>query len=183
MRPWKLVGCAGGRYILIFLMLGLSRSVVADSTGITFYKDVEPILRRNCVECHRAGQFAPFALLNYADAARRAQQIALVTSKRFMPPWNADVGGVAFRDSRRLTDVQVAALRRWAESGAAEGKPLTRPVSVSESESWSWPDRAPDLVLTLRAPFPIAADGPDIYHRFVLPLNLPRDRWIRMAVF
>src|SRR5579862_1584455 len=107
-------------YACAVLLSGLSRYAAADGGRLTFYRDIEPILRRNCVECHRPGQCAPFPLIRYTDAVRRARQIALVTQKRFMPPWNADAGGVAFRDSRRLTAAQITVLRRWAEGGAAQ---------------------------------------------------------------
>src|SRR5579862_4763483 len=167
--------------VLMLILAGLNRSAIASGARVTFHQDVEPILLRNCVECHRPGQCAPFNLLSYEDAARHARQIALVTRKRFMPPWKADAGEVEYRNCRRLTDAQIGVLQRWAEGGAAEGKPAGRLVAASRSAAW--PSGAPDQVLTLRTSFPIASDGPDIYHRFVLPLNLTRDRWIRMAVF
>jgi hypothetical protein len=39
---------------------------------VTFNKDVAPILFTNCVSCHRPGEAAPFSLLTYEDAKRRA---------------------------------------------------------------------------------------------------------------
>src|SRR5579871_2079657 len=168
-------------FMLPAALLSLCRGAVASGADVTFHRDVEPILMRNCAECHRPGQCAPFNLLSYEDAARRAQQIALVVRKRFMPPWKADTGDVEYQNCRRLTDAQIAVLKRWAEGGAAEGKPAGKQAAPLRSDAW--PSGPPDLVLTLRTPFPIAPDGPDIYHRFVFPMNLTQDRWIRMAVF
>ena len=37
-------------------------------SGVTFHKDVEPILQRNCQGCHRPGETAPMSLLSYKDA-------------------------------------------------------------------------------------------------------------------
>jgi|SRR5579871_2518492 len=176
-------GLIKGPLLSALLLLALSRSAVADGGRLTFYQDIEPILRQNCVECHQSGKGAPFSLVGYTEVARRARQIALVTGKRFMPPWSADAGGVAFRNSRRLTDPQIAVLKRWAAEGAPEGRRVRPPSSVPHQESDAWPEGAPDLVVKLRTPFPIASDGPDIYHRFVLPLHLTEDRWLRMAVF
>jgi hypothetical protein len=34
----------------------------------TFYRDVLPILQKNCQSCHRPGQIAPFSLLTYESA-------------------------------------------------------------------------------------------------------------------
>ena len=38
----------------------------------TFNKDIAPILYENCATCHRPGEVAPFSLLTYQDAAKRA---------------------------------------------------------------------------------------------------------------
>ena len=58
--------------------------------SITFNKDIAPIIFNNCASCHRPGEVAPFSLLTYADAKKRAKQLAHVTETRFMPPWKAD---------------------------------------------------------------------------------------------
>ena len=73
----------------------------------TFTQDVAPILYQNCVLCHRPGEVAPFSLLTYQDAAKRAALLAEVTRKRIMPPWHADDGPVPFRHARRLTDGEI----------------------------------------------------------------------------
>ena len=54
--------------------------------NVTFSEHVAPILFNNCTRCHRPGEAAPFALMNYDDAKKRARQIAEVTHKRFMQP-------------------------------------------------------------------------------------------------
>ena len=58
----------------------------AGSPPVTFNKDVAPIVFRNCAACHRPGGDAPFSLLTYADAARRAAKIGEQTLARHMPP-------------------------------------------------------------------------------------------------
>jgi mono/diheme cytochrome c family protein len=58
----------------------------------TFNSVIAPILYQNCATCHRPGQVAPFSLLTYSDAAKRASLIATVTQKRYMPPWKAEPG-------------------------------------------------------------------------------------------
>src|SRR6266581_632243 len=55
--------------------------------ALTFSHDVAPLLYRRCANCHHTGGVAPFALTTYADAAKRANLIAQVTAKRYMPPW------------------------------------------------------------------------------------------------
>ena len=56
------------------------------ATAPNFSHDVAPILYSRCVSCHREGGVAPFPLVTYAAAAKRARLIATVTAKRYMPP-------------------------------------------------------------------------------------------------
>ncbi|MGE0534010.1 MAG: redoxin family protein [Pirellulales bacterium] len=53
---------------------------------ITFSRHIAPILYANCTECHRDGEVAPFSLVTYEDAAKRADWLAEVTADGLMPP-------------------------------------------------------------------------------------------------
>ena len=53
----------------------------------TFAREVAPILHAKCASCHRAGELAPFPLLEYTDVARWSEAIAIETKARGMPPW------------------------------------------------------------------------------------------------
>src|SRR5690348_18361839 len=44
---------------------------VAQSSQVTFNKDIAPIIYHNCSPCHRPGEAAPFALLSYNDVAKK----------------------------------------------------------------------------------------------------------------
>ncbi len=90
----------------------------------TFNKDIAPILYQNCSTCHRPGEVAPFALLSYQDAAKRAGLISNVTKSRFMPPWKPEPGFGKFDHERRLTTEQIALIQEWAAAGAPEGRSL-----------------------------------------------------------
>lgn len=93
----------------------------------TYNKDIAPILNSQCALCHRPGEVAPFSLLTYQDAAKRAGLIAAVTQKRFMPPWKPEPGPqpsyAKFQHERRLTGEQIAMIAAWAKAGAPEGSP------------------------------------------------------------
>ena len=95
----------------------------AESAGPpTYYRDVAPILQKNCQECHRPGQVAPFSLLDYEQARKRAQDIAAVTEERQMPPWHASTTeGGPFRDARVLTDREMQDARRLGRRGLPGG--------------------------------------------------------------
>ena len=144
----------------------------------SYYKDVAPILQKNCQDCHRPGQVAPFALMTYDQARKRATDLAHVTSERVMPPWPASpTFGGPFRDQRVLTDAEIATLKDWTEAGSPEGDPKDAPEPRTFSSDW--PLGPPDLVLTMPEPYELKGNGEDDFRVFVLRTELPADRWIR----
>ncbi len=147
----------------------------------TFTKDVAPILWRNCADCHRPGEVGPFSLLEYEDAAKRAEFLASVTASRTMPPWKAEPNFGRFHDERRLTDAQIDLLRRWAEAGAPRGDAADLPERPTFVEGWQL--GKPDLVLEMPTEFAIPADGPDIYQCFVIPIPIDGHRTVAAAEF
>jgi mono/diheme cytochrome c family protein len=148
----------------------------------TYHRDVAAILQKNCQECHRPGQVAPFSLLDYAQARKRADDIAEVTEHRAMPPWHASTSeGGPFRDARVLNDRDLKTLAAWANAGAPEGDPKEAPPPrVWNSD---WPLGPPDLILKVTEPYTVGPSGPDEYRVFVLPSGLTEGRWIAAADF
>jgi AhpC/TSA family len=88
---------------------------------VVYNRDIAPILQANCMNCHRDGEVAPFPLVSYSDASKRARQIARVTASRFMPPWKPEPGFGHFVDERRLSERELSLVADWANSGAPEG--------------------------------------------------------------
>jgi Flp pilus assembly protein TadD len=159
----------------VFALLCLC--VPLSAASVTFSKDVAPILFRYCAPCHRPGEIAPFSLLSYQDAQKRAAQIAIVTGKRYMPPWPPEPGYGDFAGSQRLTDAQIDVLARWAKSGTAEGNPADLPPAPHFVEGWQIGQ--PDLVLHMRAPYRMPASGEDVFRNFVIPVDLKETKYIR----
>jgi hypothetical protein len=148
--------------------------------SVTFNKDIAPILFNNCATCHRPGEAAPFSLLSYSDARKRARQLAAVTESRFMPPWKADHSDYTLRGDRRLTGDQIGLIRQWAEEGAIEGTGALPPLPKFVD---GWQLGTPDLVVKMGDTFSVPKDGPDIYRNFALPLGLTEDKFIRAIEF
>ena len=153
------------------------------STGAppTFTRAVAPILYRHCATCHHAGEVAPFPLLTYEDAAKRAKLIVTVTASRYMPPWQPEPGYGHFQGERRLRDAEITTLRRWAQAGAPQGDSGQLPPAPHFPEGWQL--GTPDMTLRMPKPFSIAADGPDQYMCFVIPLHLTADKYVRALEF
>lgn len=144
--------------------------------SVTWSKQIAPIVFNNCSNCHRPGEVAPFPLMNYADAKKRARQIAIVTQSRFMPPWKVDEGKEKFQDAHRLTDTEIGMIGQWAEDGAPEGDAAQAPKAPAFTSDWH--NGKPDLVLQPEAPYELAAEGDDVYRCFVIPTNYDEDRYV-----
>lgn len=149
----------------------------AAQPAVTFSKDVAPVLEKHCVACHRAGEAAPFALVTYEDAAKRAAQIAAVTRRRYMPPWPPEPGHGDFVGARRLTLSELSVLEQWAATGAARGDSNWVPKALPKVSEWQLGE--PDLVLALDRPFALAAEGADVFRNFVIRNSLKQTRYVR----
>ncbi len=158
---------------------GLLAFFLSAAPAPTFSHDVAPILYSRCVSCHRDGGVAPFPLVTYAAAAKRAKLIATVTAKRYMPPWLPSEPH--FQHEMRLSAAQIALLASWAAAGAPEGNPRETPAPPKVPDGW--PLGTPDLEAVMPAPFAVPADGPDLYQCFVIPAPapapVPKDHWVR----
>jgi mono/diheme cytochrome c family protein len=86
-----------------------------------FGSSVLPILQSNCVSCHStAGPGASHLLLaTAADAEKNADFIYSAVADRYMPPWPAGDGDLAFHDDRRLTEAQLESLKQWSDGGGS----------------------------------------------------------------
>jgi tetratricopeptide (TPR) repeat protein len=147
----------------------------AATADVTFNRDVAPIIFANCATCHRPGESAPFSLLTFDDARRRAAQIAEVTGRRFMPPWLPERGHGKFSGARRLTDADIATLEKWAVAGAPEGDVADLPAPPSFPDGWQLGPA--DLVLE-SPPSSLAAEGGDAFRNFVIPIELASPQWV-----
>lgn len=160
---------------------GVGPLLAGEPEGVTFNKDVAPILFNRCAGCHRPGEVAPFSLLGYRDAAKRSGLIAELTESRKMPPWKADEGVGHFADARRLTDDEIAVIRKWADSGAVEGVAADLPKPPQFTEGWQLGE--PDLIVKMPEPYTLTASGPDEYRCFVLPVSIPSGKYIESIEF
>src|SRR3984893_5132137 len=116
-----------GALLMIVGALAAAVRSSAAQPGVTFNKDVAPIVFEHCAPCHRSGEIGPFSLLSYDDARQHATQIALVTERRTMPPWKPERGRDEFVGDRSLTDDQIRLIHEWVASGGKEGDPADLP--------------------------------------------------------
>ncbi|HRX83363.1 MAG TPA: redoxin domain-containing protein, partial [Pirellulaceae bacterium] len=68
----------------------IGRIKTPDETAVVTYSNqVARIFQRQCVECHRPGEIAPFSLTNYDEVVGWADTISEVIEEQRMPPWHA----------------------------------------------------------------------------------------------
>src|ERR1700680_3917207 len=128
----------------------LPPSTAEPEKQVTFNRDIAPIIFHSCATCHRAGEAAPFSLLNYSNVRKHARQIVDATQSRAMPPWLPEPQKLKFADELRLSDTEINLIKNWVDEGEVEGDPSALPAQPKFVEGWRLGE--PDLVLTADKP-------------------------------
>jgi hypothetical protein len=149
---------------------------LADGGKVTWNRDIAPVVYGNCVSCHREGEVAPFPLVTYKDASKRAGMLAQVTGEKLMPPWKAADDWGKFHDERRLTEAQIALFKAWAKAGAPEGDKADAVAAPTFPEGWQL--GKPDLVVKMPKAYEVPAKGRDIMAYNVMALDVPEDKYV-----
>ncbi len=147
--------------------------------ALTYYDDIEPIIQKNCIACHRQGQIAPFPLMTYEDVDRRAGFIKKVTAQKYMPPNPSDPSVSTFKNVKKLTQEEIDKIGKWVEQGKVKGKEQKakdKGQVVVKHLDTTW--REPDLVLTLTKPYIIKGDNREHFVVFVVPTNTTEDLYV-----
>ena len=151
--------------------------------GVTFTKDIAPILQRSCQNCHRAGGGAPMALTTYQETRRFATRIRDRTAIRdrmgAMPPFFVEpgVGIQKFKNGNALTDEELAKIQAWVDNDAPEGDQADMPLPLDFPADRGWVLGEPDLVLR-SVDVTVPAVGPDRWGDIgLVPTGLTEDRW------
>src|SRR4249919_3898317 len=114
-----LTGILRAAVLMIGVAVGVA--VTAQSTAVSFHKDVEPILQKNCQTCHRPGQVAPMSFMTYENARPYARAMKTAVASRKMPPWFADPHYGPYLNDRSLSQRDIDTISSWADAGAPEG--------------------------------------------------------------
>jgi len=181
-----LVGALAVVFIAVVLgQSGVAGAAVESPTSIpetvTFSEHVAPILFRHCTPCHRPGQPVPFTLLNYGEAASKADRIDRAVTSRRMPPWQADPFCGPFANARLLTTNEMQLISRWVARGTPEGDRKYLPPTPTFTQSWQL--GPPDLVVPTPAAYRLNPSTNDTYYNLVLPMKLDRPRFVRAVEF
>ena len=162
------VGCRIGR---------VSRK--APTGNVTYARQVSRILERRCVECHRDGGIAPFALDSYAEVAGWAETIREVVTDERMPPWHANPKYGHFSNDNRMPEGERQLLCQWIDNGAPEGSATDLPQTALFVDGWSLGE--PDLAISMPEPFTVPPDGVVSYQYFTVGPGFAEGKWVRAS--
>jgi len=161
------------------LCAAIAGAATTNGSPVTFYKDVLPVLEKNCQGCHRPGEAAPMSFLTYDTTRPWAKAIKEAVLSKKMPPWFADPHYGKFSNDRTLAPADVNTLVSWAETGAKPGNPNDAPKPIQWVEGWNI--GKPDVVLEMPQAFDVPASGTIDYQYVVIPTGFTEDKWVQFA--
>src|SRR5258708_7883386 len=148
---------------------------------VSFGKDVVPILADHCQVCHRSGTFAPMSLMTYEEVRPWARSIKQKVAAREMPPWYIDktLGVQHFSNDVSLSDLEIATLVKWVDSGAPQGNVADIPAPRKFPDGDVWYIGKPDMIVNLPKDVVVKAKGPDQWPDILVDPHLAEDRYIQ----
>ena len=148
--------------------------------SISYAGEIAPLLARRCVDCHREGGVAPFALTSFAVVRGWAPMIREVVRTRRMPPWHADPHFGRFANAIDLSIEEQRALAHWIEAGAPRGGGPDPLVEDAPPPAPEWALGPPNLVIAApEQSIPATGVVPYQYENVEVPIE--RDAWVRAA--
>lgn len=155
----------------------IGRRTPSDSkSGVTYAKDVAPILQNRCVSCHREGQIGPFTLTEYDDVVAWADMCLEVIDDGRMPPWGANPAHGEFANDARLTPAENEIFHKWVDAGAPQGDPSDMPPPREFVDGWRI--SKPDAVYKMPEEYKVPANGTVPYKYFIWDPGFTEDKWV-----
>ncbi len=144
---------------------------------VTYCNQIARIIQNRCLECHRPGEAAPFAMTSYEEVLGWAQMIREVVEQGRMPPWFADPQFGHFSNDARLSDPEKQQIFAWVDNGCAQGDAKDLPAPRTFAEGWQMGE--PDQIVIMRDnPHSVLAEG-SLSGSLRLDPGWTTDRWIQ----
>src|ERR1700752_586106 len=154
---WKLAGAvavAGALAGLAAWPVSVRAAAPAVPNEVTFTHPIAPILQRSCQTCHRPDGVAPMSLVTYDEVRPWAraikQRTGLGPKAGVMPPWYVEknIGIQHYKDDPSLSDVEIATIAKWADTGAVRGNLEELPPAKSFDNGGDWRIGKPGVVVS-----------------------------------
>ncbi len=142
----------------------------------TYHGNIQHIVQKSCMPCHRPDGVAPFSLDGYEAVKSRAKMLQFVIHDGIMPPWFAAKGSGPWRNDGALPDADKAALDKWIAGGMPKGDAKAAPPAVKYVSGWTI--GKPDAVFQLPEPVAVKGSGVMPYANINVPTNFTTDKWV-----
>jgi len=157
-------------------LAGNSKAARMAHKQISYSDTIAPIIRDNCVTCHRAGGMGPFAMTDYNIIRGFSPMIREVIRTKRMPPWHADPHYGEFSNDRSLSSQQIQDMVHWIEAGSPRGEG----ADLLAQDERTWPKFAlgkPDFVIDIPSTN-VPATGVVDYQYKMVANPLDKDVWV-----
>ena len=161
-------------------LIGRAREAKGDSP-VTYSNQIARLLQNRCLECHREGQIAPFAMSDYEEVAGWGAMIAEVVREQRMPPWHANPAYGKFANEKRLTDEEKQLIDTWVTNGCPEGDRADLPPPRTFFESWFMPRPPDQVVFMTEEPVDVKAEGVEPYRNYVVDPGFTEEKWVKLS--
>jgi len=155
----------------------------AQHANISYSEDIAPMLKDNCVNCHRDGGIGPWAMNDYNMVRGFSLMIREVIRTQRMPPWHADPAHGDWANDRSLSDDQIKTLVHWIEAGAPRGEGEDF-LATNDTHYAQWTAEKtlgkPDFIIDIPA-MEVPATGVVDYKYHLVDNPIGKDVWIQAA--
>ena len=148
-----------------------------------YFKDVVPIIKEKCTNCHNPEGTGLMDFINYEGIAGRGAMFKYVIEKDLMPPWYVDPNTGPFQDDMSLTLKEKALLLQWAKRGFPVSKRGRKILLWSKPKTVIPLKHKADYVVSLPEKVMVPAEGASFYKRFVIQTPFKEDKWIKSVNF
>jgi mono/diheme cytochrome c family protein len=149
--------------------------------GVTYVKDVAPILAANCVVCHSEGGMGPFPMNSYEMVRGFAPMIEEVIRTKRMPPFHADPHYGEWANDMNLSQREILTLVNWVDGGAVRGEGED-PLAAANYKAPEWPYGEPDHIVSIPG-FDVPATGTVDYQDWSIANPLTEGKWLRTTAW
>jgi hypothetical protein len=167
-------------FILFVMLVAATLMTVRENAaaGVTFTKDVAPIIFNKCANCHRPGEVAPMPLTSYQEVRPWSKAIREEVVERTMPPWFADphTSTLKFSNDRLLSKAEIDTIVAWVEAGAPKGNDKDLPPMPKYTPGWTFGE--PDMIVEMPVAFEVPAEGELPMQNFYVPVPFKEERWV-----
>jgi hypothetical protein len=147
-----------------------------------YAKDVAPILKEKCANCHVQGGIGPFAMNSYDMVRGFAPMIREVLLTKRMPPAQVDPHVSRFQNANYMSNAELQTLVHWIDAGAPRGKSKDDPMTSVKPIESEWQLGEPDMIVEV-PPYEVPATGVIDYFNHVIDLPFNEDKYVRAVQF